>query len=204
MSENVGLANKAFRVILLAIEDVVGTRGTATVLRQANLAQYIDHYPPSDLEHGGHKLQYMSQVNRALFDIYGRRGARAILQRSGKSRALDAIAENGMVANATKFAAKFLPRRKKVKLTLDTAAKEYSDQLGTTVIIEDDGEFFYWSDPNCGNCMDWQSEQPVCFTTVGFIHGLVAWILDNDDCKVEEVACRATGAPACRYRVTLI
>ena len=79
MSENVELVNKAFRVILLAIDDVVGPHGTAAILRQAGLAQFIDHYPSSDLEHGGHKLHYLSQVNRALFDIYGRRGARAIL-----------------------------------------------------------------------------------------------------------------------------
>ncbi len=203
MSENVELANKAFRVILLAVEDVVGKHGTETILRQANLAQYIGNYPPSDMQRGGHKLCYMSQINRALFDVYGRRGARAILQRSGKSRAQDAIAENGVVASATKIAAKLLPRRMKVKLTLDTAAREYSEQLGTTVKIEDDGEFFYWQDPKCGNCIDWQSEQPVCFTTVGFIHGLVAWILEDENFRVEEVTCRAAGAPVCRYRVKL-
>jgi predicted hydrocarbon binding protein len=203
MTENVELANKAFRVILLAVEDVVGKNGTSAILRQANLAQYIDNYPPSNMEHGGHKLEYMSRINRALFDVYGRRGARAILQRSGKSRALDAIAENGVVANATKIAAKLLSRRRKVKLLLDTAAKEYSEQLGTTIRIEDDGEFFYWQDDKCGNCIDWQSEQPVCFTTVGFIHGLVAWILEDENFKVEEIACRAVGAPACRYQVKL-
>ncbi|HEX7589200.1 MAG TPA: 4-vinyl reductase, partial [Anaerolineae bacterium] len=69
--------------------------------------------------------------------------------------------------------------------------------------IEDDGEFFYWDDPRCGNCVDWRSEQPVCFTTVGFIHGLVAWILDSDELKVEEIECRAAGAPVCKYRVML-
>jgi predicted hydrocarbon binding protein len=203
MMENVELANKAFRVILLAVEDVVGKNGTSAILRQANLAQYIDNYPPSNMEHGGHQLRYMSQINRALFDVYGRRGARAILQRSGKSRARDAIAENGVVASATKIGAKLLSRRRKVKLLLDTAAREYSEQLGTTVKIDDDGEFFYWQDPQCGNCIDWQSEQPVCFTTVGFIHGLVAWILEDENFKVEEVACRAVGAPVCRYRVKL-
>jgi len=197
------LVNKAFRVILVAVEDVVGKHGTESLLRQAGLPQYINNFPPSDHAHGGHRLCYMSQINRALFDVYGRRGARAILMRTGKSRAADGIAENGMVANATKIAAKILPRRMKVKLTLDTAAKEYSEQLGTHVKIEDDGEYFYWSDPACGNCIDWQNVQPVCFTTVGFIHGLVGWILEDDDFKVEEIACRAKGDAACKYRVTL-
>jgi predicted hydrocarbon binding protein len=145
----------------------------------------------------------MSQVNRALFEVYGRRGARAILQRAGRSRALAAIDENGAVAGATKLAAKLLPRRMKVKLTLDTAAREYSNQLGTAIKLAEDGDVFYWEDPRCGNCLEWHSEQPVCFTTVGFIQGLVAWILDRDECKVEEIECRAAGAPACKYRVIL-
>ena len=203
MSENVELVNKAFRVILLAIDDVVGPHGTAAILRQAGLAQYIDNYPPSDSAYGGHQLRYMSQINRALFDIYGRRGARAILQREGRGRARNGIEENGRVAGAPKLAAKLLPRRTKVKLTLDTAAREYSEQLGTHVSIAEEGDVFFWQDPQCGNCIDWQSEQPVCFTTVGFIHGLVAWILEDEDFKVEEVACRAAGAAACRYRVML-
>jgi predicted hydrocarbon binding protein len=203
MSEQAELANKAFRVILLAVEDVVGTRGTGIILRQAGLAQYINNYPPSDTKRGGHQLRYMSQINRALFDIYGRRGARAILRRSGRSRALDAIAENGLLANATKLAARFLPRRMKVKLMLDTAAREYSEQLSTNVKIEEDAKFFYWSDPMCGNCVDWQSDQPVCFTTVGFIHGLLAWILEDDNFIVEETACRAKGDAVCKYRITL-
>jgi predicted hydrocarbon binding protein len=197
------LVNKAFRVILVAVEDVVGKRGVESLLRQAGLSQYINNFPPSNNELGGHRLVYMSQINRALFDVYGKRGARAILMRTGKSRAQDGIAENGMVANATKIAAKFLPRRTKVKLTLDTAAKEYSEQLGTHVKIEEDGEFFYWTDPQCGNCIDWQNDQPVCYTTVGFIHGLVAWILEDDNFKVEEIACRAKGDAACKYRITL-
>jgi predicted hydrocarbon binding protein len=197
------LMNKAFRVILLAIEDVVGKHGTDAILRQAGLAQYINNYPPSNAERGDHKLEYMTQVNRALFEVYGRRGARAILQRAGRGRARNAIEENGAVANATKFAAKLLPRRMKVKLTLDTAAKEYSEQLGTAIHIEEDGACFYWNDPHCGNCIDWQDTHPVCFTMVGFLHGLLAWILEDENFRIEEVACRAQGQPACRYRIQI-
>jgi predicted hydrocarbon binding protein len=203
LSAGAELVNKAFRVILLAVEDVVGKRGTEEVLHKAGLPQYIGNYPPSDTEFGGHQLRFMSQINHALFDVYGRRGARAILRRSGRSRAVDAISENSLIATATKLAAKVMPRRTKVRLMLDTAAKEYSAQLGTSIAIEENGEFFFWSDPNCGNCLEWQSDQPVCFTTVGFIHGLVAWILEDEDLGVEEIECRAKGDRACRYRITL-
>jgi len=37
---------KALRVFLLGSEDVLGKAGLATALRQANVPQYINHYPP--------------------------------------------------------------------------------------------------------------------------------------------------------------
>jgi predicted hydrocarbon binding protein len=203
MNEQAELENKAFRVILLGVEEVVGKGGTETILRQAGLAQYIHNYPPSDKGHGGHKPQYMTQINHALFDVYGRRGARAILMRTGRGRARNAIEENGALATAIRFATKLLPRHTKVKMALDTSAKEYSEQLSTTVKIEDDGEYLYWEDSMCGNCIDWRSEQPVCYTTVGFIHGLLAWLLEDENFKVEEITCRAKGDAVCRYRIAL-
>ena len=203
MAESAGLENKAFRVILLGIEDVVGKSGIETILRKANLPQYINNYPPSDENHGGHKLEYQTQVNRALFEIYGSRGARAILQRVGRGRAQNAVDENGALANAVRLATKLLPRRVKVKMALESAAKEYSKQLETAVTIEDDGHYLYWQDSHCNNCIDWQSDTPVCYTGVGFIHGLMAWLLEDENFKVEEIACRAKGDPACRHRITI-
>src|SRR5512132_4150726 len=96
------LVNKGFLVILLGVQDVVGKHGMSTLLRQASLAQYIGNCPPSDMEHGGHQLRYMTQINQARFEVYGRRGARAILQRVGRERWRNAIGENAALAHATK------------------------------------------------------------------------------------------------------
>lgn len=197
------LVNKGFLVILNGVEDVVGKGGMAALLRMANLSQYIGHYPPSDMEYGGHQVRYMSQINHALFDLYGVRGARAILQRVGRSRWKNAVEENGPLATATKLALRFLPRRRQVKLALDIASKAYGEQLNTTIRVGDEGECFFWEDAGCGNCIDWQSDVPVCYTTTGFVAGLVGWATESEEHRVEEVACRAKGDPVCRHRITL-
>jgi predicted hydrocarbon binding protein len=197
------LVNRAFRVILLGVEDVVGKNGMASVLRTAGLSQYIGNYPPSDTERGGHLVQYASRINHALYDIYGARGARAILNRIGRGRARNAIEENAAFANAIKMAIRFLPRRMKVKLALERVSKEFSHQMGTQVKLLEEDEAFIWEDPYCSSCMDWQSDVPVCHTTAGFIFGVIAWGLEDEDFKVQEVACRAKGDAACRYRITL-
>ncbi len=197
------MTNRAFRSVLLGVEEIAGNRGMASLLRQANLAQYINNYPPSDLEYGGHLLSYVSQLNRGLFDVYGARGARAIMRRVGLEQAKSALHENVVVTNATSLALKFLSRRRRAKLVLDTVAKEYSQQLHTTIKIVEDGDVFYWEDPNCNDCIGWTSESPVCFVMAGFIHGMVAWATDSDEFKVEEIECHAKGNPTCKYRVTL-
>ncbi len=203
MSERLELVNKGFLVVLLGVEDVVGKRGMSALLRQADLSQYVDHYPPSDTEYGGHKVEYMSRINRALFDVYGARGARAILQRVGRERWKNAVEENGALASATKLALKFLPRRRQVKLALDIASKAYSEQLNTTIRVGEDGDCYYWEDVACGHCIDWQSEHVVCYTTVGFVYGLVTWATEGDSHKVEEIACRARGDSTCRHQIML-
>ena len=204
MGEHSELVNKGFLVVLLGVEDVVGHKGMASLLRQANLPQYIDYYPPSDTEYGGHQVRYMSQLNRALFDVYGMRGARAILQRVGRERWKNAVAENGALASATKVALRFLPRRRQVKLALDIASKAYGEQLNTTIKVGEDGECFFWEDLSCGHCLEWHSQAPVCYTTVGFVAGLVGWATENENHKVDEVTCRAKGDAYCRHRITLL
>lgn len=196
------LVNRAFRVILLGVEDVVGKNGMALLLRTAGLSQYIGNYPPSDTERGGHLAQYASRINHAVYDIYGARGARAILNRIGRGRARNAIEENAAFANAVKMAVSFLPRRMKVKLALDKISKEYSHQMGTRVRVFEESESFYWEDPLCG-CAEWLSPSPVCYTTAGFIFGVIAWGLGDEDFKVQEVACRAQGDAVCRYKIVV-
>ncbi len=197
------LVNKAFRVFLLGIEDVVGKNAMSLMLREAGLAQYINNYPPSTMERGGHKLVYLSKINRALLQVYGMRGLRAILQRVGRVEAQHALSENAAVANATKLAIKFLGRHRQIKLTLDTFARQYSKQTDSPVEVHEMDGAFYVDNLNCGQCLGWEHESPVCFMWLGMIHGLVAWAIDNNDFKVEEVECVACGDKICRYRVSL-
>lgn len=203
MSQQGELVNRAFRVILLGVEEVVGKNGMATILRAANLTQYINNYPPSNTEYGGHQQHYMTQINRALFDIYGARGARAILNRIGRGRAKSAIEENAALANAVKMAVALFPRRIRVKLALERISKEYSQQMGTDIRISEDAEAFYWDDPHCSACVDWHSDTPVCYTTAGFIFGILAWGSGDEDFRVQEVQCRAKGDAVCRYQIMI-
>jgi hypothetical protein len=142
MNSDSQVVNKAFRAILLGVEDVVGKPGMATILQHAGLAQYINNCPPSDTERGAQKLSDIGKVNHALFDIHGLRGSRAIMQRVGRGQAKFGLQENAALATAAKLAAKLFSRRHKVKFALDTAAKAVNEQLDTNVTISEDEQYF--------------------------------------------------------------
>ncbi|MEW5718470.1 MAG: 4-vinyl reductase [Chloroflexota bacterium] len=203
MNQDSLVANKAFRAILLGVEDVVGKQGLATILQQAGLPQFINNYPPNDPERNGQKLSDIGKINHALFDIYGPRGSRAIMQRVGRGQAKFGLEANAALANAAKLAAKFFSRRHKTKFALDTAAKAVNEQLDTHVTISEDAQYFYYEAWNCAYCKGWTHDAAVCHAVSGFIHGIVAWALDSDEFQVQEISCRAKGDELCKFRVAL-
>lgn len=202
MSSEIRVANKAFRAFLLGIEDVLGKHGVEAVLHHANLPQYIGNYPPSTMERGEHSIRYFSQIARAMYDIYGGRGARAIMQRVGRSQAEIGLQENAALVALARLGMKLLPLRQQVKIALEAAAKAINEQIGSEAEIVEEGEFFYYQARNCSYCIDWKSDTPVCFAVVGFLHRLLQNITGGTE-KIEEVMCRAKGDAVCRYRITI-
>lgn len=152
MSE-IRVANKAFRAFLLGIEDVLGKHGVEAVLHHANLPQYIGNYPPSTMERGEHSIRYFSQIARAMYDIYGGRGARAIMQRVGRSQAEIGLQENAALVALARLGMKLLPQRQQVKIALEAATKAINEQIGSEAEIIEEGEFFYYQARNCSYCI---------------------------------------------------
>ncbi len=86
---------------------------------------------------------------------------------------------------------------------LDNFARTYSQQTDSPIQIREEGEALYVENHNCGMCMGWQSEGPVCFTLNGMLQGLLVWALGDEEFKVEEVECCAKGDRLCCYRVVV-
>src|SRR4051794_40656409 len=73
--------NARVRRLMLAIQDVMGMSGLATVLRQAGLQRFASAMPPANNEPGLHAAEYASLL-QAIENYYGR-GARGTLTRVG-------------------------------------------------------------------------------------------------------------------------
>lgn len=203
VDDNLQVWSKSFRALLLGVEDVVGKSAMDGLLRQAQLVQYINNYPPATGDHGGHLQKYVSQLNRVLFDIYGARGSRAILQRVGRVQAFAMMEQDAHVTAAVKMAFKLAPQRLKTKLLLDKAAQEIGLRMNTSPKVHEEGGCYYYDDPACPYCIDWQHDTAVCYTVTGFLREVLRHIGEIEDAKIEEILCRAKGNASCRFRITL-
>ena len=85
-SEKAGLyyPNKIARIYIMAMEDVMGKNGLNAILNLAGLSNYIDNYPPDNLERQFDFADFTS-LNAALEDMYGPRGGRGLALRAGRA-----------------------------------------------------------------------------------------------------------------------
>lgn len=195
--------SKSFRAFLLGVEEVIGIKAMPAILRQAQLTQYVGNYPPASAEPGGHLQRYISCINQVLFDIYGARGSRAILQRVGHGQAAMMMAQDAHVTAAVKLGLRIAPERFKIKLLLERAAQEIGARMNTSPKVFDDGQVYFYEDSTCPYCINWHHSAPVCFTVAGFLREVLRHIAEIEEVSIEETLCLAKGDAACLFRVTI-
>jgi hypothetical protein len=65
------MSNATIRVLLDAVEEVMGGHGTKAVLNAGGLVKFVDNFPPKDLEMVGDFSEY-GAIQQAVEDFYGR------------------------------------------------------------------------------------------------------------------------------------
>lgn len=195
------IENKAYRVILLGVIEIVGENGLKSVLNYSGLTKYINNLPPNDNEKTGPRISEVAKLSEGIEEIYGIKGARAILFRVGRMQARWGVDENPDIAQAALTAMSGMSENDRAKIVLNYTADTISKQLNTETWIEQEGDVFFYKDKAATHCFNRKSDVPVCHTTAGFVAGLVAWAVANSEWKVEETGCMAMGEPLCTYQI---
>lgn len=202
MSDEPQATAKALRAFLLGLDDVLGAHGTEALLRQGGVPQYIRNYPPDTEERNGYLLRHFGAVNRALFDVYGARGARAIMQRVGRAQASHGLEESAALVNLARAAMKLMPLNQRVAMVLESSARALQDQVDSIIRASHDHEYFFVEIQHCPYCSDWKNDKPVCYSMIGFLHRVLQRATGGTE-SIEEIACCAKGDAVCKYRITL-
>ncbi len=203
---DMGLPNNYMRWALEAIEEVAGPPGLTIILRQAGLEWLQESLPPDDDEFGGLSTGQYADLNAAILNFFGR-AAKSMTIRIGRVSSQHAIEKQAELFNIVALKAlKVMPLNVQVKLgggqMHDGFRKLYAahGQQFSSRFEETDDAWLHIIE-TCLVCAGKVTDEPMCWLTTGTLSESLKW-LTGKEFDVMETECRATGAPACVWRIS--
>jgi predicted hydrocarbon binding protein len=191
--------NKAARITLESLENVMGKNGLNAILNLAHLPHLIDNYPLNNLDREFDFADFTA-VNWALEEMYGPRGGRGLALRAGRATFTDVLRNFGALAGVGDLAFKVLPLQAKLRIGIPAMARifsQISDQHST--VVEQESEYIY-TIHRCPQCWGRTNlDKPVCFMGIGLLQEGLKWVSGGSEFRVNESKCMAMGEQICEY-----
>jgi hypothetical protein len=192
--------NRWGRLVLTSAEEIVGDRGMAALLNMAKIPEYIGNYPPDDMDKG-FTFEQVSQLQQAIWDMYGPRGARVFATRAGEQTFADGLAHFGTLANTARATMGIGSLNLRIKIGLGFFARWFNDVSDQVVSVSEDQGNWYWVIEQCPMCWDRTSDRPLCHLAIGVLQGALAWVSRGRHFRLAETECKAMGGENCRIRI---
>ena len=192
------MSNALTRRLMQAIEEVIGITGLNMVLRRCGLERFNGNLPSDDQQQTVLASEYAA-LHQAIEDYYGR-GARGALMRIGRSVYRRTLADHPLRARLEWMLLRFMPVEQRAGRVLQQLARRLAGPDGA-VRLEQAGAKFVLVDESSFATLGRVAESEVCWVTVGAIQEALQ-IATGREPDIDEVACRACGAPACRFEIT--
>jgi predicted hydrocarbon binding protein len=195
-------------IMLTQVEEMMGRRSLIKLLRQAGLSDYVDSVPSMD-DTSSITVQEYAGLLAQLYDTFGARDARTIFRRGGRVAAAELRRQSPAQFAVTGTALKLLSSTRRMRIILDRLADLGRETYGAFHYLREDEDAFFLEIGGCPYCAEITRRsqaqnravtRPVCHIPVAIIDEMVEWATGERH-LVEEVACIALGAPACRFRI---
>ncbi|HEX2697683.1 MAG TPA: V4R domain-containing protein [Anaerolineales bacterium] len=184
------------RIILQAMDEVLGREGMNPVLRTAGLATYIDHLPAA-LSDKAFSFETVSHLMESLEQTHGPQGGRGTALRIGRSCFQYGLREYGSMLGITEMAFRLLPLPAKFSIGAKSFADLFNKQTDQRVRIEEKNGTLLWHIERCPLCWGRHTDEPACHLAVGLLQECLYWMSGGKLFNVEEVACVGRGDSAC-------
>ena len=188
------------RIILLAMEEVLGREGVRSVLELASLGSYADRYPAARSDKT-FPFQAVSRLQASLEQAYGPQGGRGAALRVGRACFSYGLREYGSGLGITETAFRLLPLPAKLRVGAKSFAELFNWHTDQRVRVEEREGKLFWHIERCPLCWGRRAPEPVCHLAVGLLQESLYWLSGGKTFNVEEVACIARGDPACTILV---
>lgn len=188
--------NKMGRIILLAMEEILGRNGINAILNHTNLSHWINDYPPNNMDMG-FPFEDVSHLQVGMEQIYGPRGGQGLALRVGQACFKYGLREFGQMLGITDMAFRLLPLPTKMNSGADIFANTFNTLTDQRVRIQHTEQKILWHIDRCPVCWQRNTDRPCCNMAVGLLQEALYWISGGKFFNVEEIACIAQGDPAC-------
>ncbi len=188
--------NKMGRIILLAMEEVMGRNGVNAILNLARLKSLVNSYPPNNFDRQ-FTFEEVGSIQQALEDMYGPRGARGLALRAGRACFKYGIKEFGPVLGIADLAFRLLPLGMKVKVGIEVFAETFNKFSDQIVRLGEDDEHYIWIIDRCPVCWKRRTDEPCCHLAVIILQESLYCVSSGKSFHVEEADCIAKGDATC-------
>ena len=184
------------RIILMAMEEVLGREGVRTIVNLASLPPYTEEYPAASSEKS-FPFKAVTRLQESLEQVYGPQGGRGTALRIGRACFQYGLREYGSLLGITGTAFRLLPLSTKIHTGARSFAELFNTQTDQRVRLEEKDGKLYWIIERCPLCWERQAADPVCHLAAGLLQEALYWLSGGKIFNVEEIACLARGDPAC-------
>ncbi|MEK6574282.1 MAG: 4-vinyl reductase [Chloroflexota bacterium] len=188
--------NKMGRIILLAMEEIMGRNGVNAALNLAKMRHLINNYPPNNFDRQ-FRFDDIGAIMQSLDYMYGPRGGRGLALRAGRACFKYGLKEFGPVLGIADLAFRLLPLNMKLKVGAEVFADTFNKYTDQRVRLSDDEDQIFWHNERCPICWDRKTDIPCCHLAVGILQESLYWVSGGKNFSVEEIACVARGDDAC-------
>lgn len=193
MSEAYFYPNIWGRGVLVAAEEILGKNGVNALLNLAGLPQYIDNYPQDNIKKE-FPFEHVSAIQKALWEMYGSKGARVFATRGGEETFTYSLDKYEKVQKAAQAAMALGSTRTRLKAGLLFFAKFFNTVSDQVVRVEEDETAWKWVIERCPMCWGRTAEEPVCHLAVGVLNSASKWATGGEVLRIKAVECIGMGA----------
>ena len=194
------LPNKFGRLLLLAVEEILGRNAVMATLRMAGLPSLMGSYPPNNLDFG-FPFRNTGAIHQALEELYGPRGGRGVALRAGRALFKHGLREFGSSLGVSDLSFRLLPLNMKLKAGAEGFLEIFKRYTHQVILYEEEPESFLWHVESCPLCWGRKTDSPCCHLGVGLVQESLYWLSGGKNFVVEELSCFARGDSRCTFAV---
>ena len=192
--------NNIGRILLLALEDILGRHGVNALLNLAQHPELVNNYPSSNLEYGV-TFSQISDLHEALDEMFGQRVGRAIAIHAGRQTFRRGLKVLGPILGISDLALRALPLGIKIKIGLNVFAETMNKFSEQVVRLDEGRDHYYWIIERCPFCWNRHVETPNCHLAMGILLEAAEWVSNGRTFHITQTHSIACGDSACTFEV---